>query len=304
MRCTSWFRNSGGVAAGAPRDVEIGGLDARRREQAFAECEHHGPVLARVGVDDGGDLLRARRHGAGEAIRLACRRRSAAQASSGGNELRAGEIGEDQLVRDREPAAFRARRQVMAGRDPELGHQRFASARPTRSTASPGSSSTSTNSKARAWACRRSAPGAGSRRREAAELLADLAALEGAMHGEDGAGLVLAERGREVDLLCGRRPGGFAARRPKRRVDVSGERLDRAVPLRRGRGRDDDEGREAEGVDADETGPEGGARLARECRHIRVDEQERAGHRPFARLGRAREHEGVGRDRGGWCAAA
>ena len=82
---------------------------------------------------------------------------------------------------------------------------------------------------------------------------------------------------------------------PKRRVDVSGQGLDRVVPLRRGRVGDDDEGREAEGVDADETGPEGGTRLAGECCHVRVDEQEGAGHRPFARLRGAREHEGVGR---------
>ena len=98
----------------APRDVEIGGLDARRREQAFAEFEHHGPVLARVGVDDGGDLLRDDgTAGRGHQARV--------QATLGGaglvrrNELRAGEVGEDQLVRDREPAAFRARRQVMPG---------------------------------------------------------------------------------------------------------------------------------------------------------------------------------------------
>src|SRR3954452_7665425 len=77
---------------------------------------------------------------------------------------------------------------------------------------------------------------------EAAELLADRAALKGAMHEQGRGGLVLAERGGEVDLLRGRRPGGFAARRPERRVDVSGERLDRAVPLRRGRGGGDDKG--------------------------------------------------------------
>src|SRR3954452_24209398 len=64
----------------------------------------------------------------------------------------------------------------------------------------------------------------GARRRvassEAAELLADPAALKGAMHGEDSAGLVLAERGREVDLLGGGPAGGFVARRPARRVGV------------------------------------------------------------------------------------
>ena len=58
---------------------------------------------------------------------------------------------------------------------------------------------------------------------EAAELLADLAALEGAMHGEDSAGLVLAERGRELDLLCGRRPGGSGIDIVERRLALAYE---------------------------------------------------------------------------------
>src|SRR5205085_3331786 len=48
-------------------------------------------------------------------------------------------------------------------------------------------------------------------------------------------------------------------------------------------------------ADAKEAGAERNAGLALEARRIGAEEREAARHRPLARLGRVREHEGVGR---------
>ena len=201
------------------------------------------------------------------------------------HQLRPRQIGEEQLVRDREAAAFRPPRQMMAARDPELPHGFPPPIMPTRSTRSPGSSSLSTNSKARAWACRRS----GAARpvvahMQRAELLLDRAALDRPVHGEDRVDRVLAQGAPR------RRPPPAPPRAPLR---ASGRRTGRRSaapaprPLRRARRarlRDDDEGREPERAHADEPGAEGGAAFAGQGGDIRVPEQEGAGDGPFARL--------------------
>ena len=48
------------LARALPDEREISGLEARGAEKRVAEAQHQGPVLARVGVGERGDLGRAR----------------------------------------------------------------------------------------------------------------------------------------------------------------------------------------------------------------------------------------------------
>ena len=132
-------------------------------------------------------------------------------------------------------------------------------------------------------------------RLQRAERLADLAVLERAMHRDQRVGRMIAERRGERDLLLGRgrarREIGRAEvrdellrqrstaprdppRSPRRSAPASTSRATRRRESRRGRPR---------------------APCLRASAGSAFAEHERARHRPFAGLGRALEHEGVGR---------
>src|SRR4051812_6675775 len=96
---------------------------------------------------------------------------------------------------------------------------------------------------------------------EGPELLLDLAALQGAVHGQDRVDLVLAEGGRERDLLLGRRVRRVPVRRAEPLMDMRGEPFDRLVALLGPSVRHDDESGRAERPYADKPRPKRGPRL-------------------------------------------
>ncbi len=72
------------VAGAFAGQRDINRLQRRRRHQPVAETHHEGPVFARVGIGEPRRCPRPTPARSGSAIRLACRSRSASQASAGG----------------------------------------------------------------------------------------------------------------------------------------------------------------------------------------------------------------------------
>src|SRR6185503_35108 len=105
----------------------------------------------------------------------------------------------------------------------------------------------------------------------------------------------VADGGGEGDLLRGCSPGGVETRGAEALHQSLRQQGDRRGTVRLAGLDHLHERGPAERVDAEETRPEGRAPLSLEARHIHRREGEGARHRPFARLRRALEHEGVRR---------
>ena len=133
-------------------------------------------------------------------------------------------------------------------------------------------------------------------RMQRAERLAHLAVLERAMHRDQGIGRVIAERFGERDFLLGgaARRRRYPARRNARRAAAPAVRpaAARSASLASTICTSVDQPSDSTPRNA---AAKRRARLAFELRRILVPEHERARHRPFAGLGRALEHERVGR---------
>src|SRR5205807_206306 len=108
-------------AEATAREVEVGRLDRPARGQTIAEREQQSPVLARVGVRDGGDLAgRDRPAWLGKQRRV---QRALDHAGFGRRyELRPREVSLEELVGDDEPATVVAVEQMVSAGEPKILH--------------------------------------------------------------------------------------------------------------------------------------------------------------------------------------
>ena len=222
------------------------------------------------------------------------------------HQLGPGEIGEQQLVRDREAAALGAAGEMVARSRP-----RTPSSAP--SLRSDPRRSTALLRLVRLDELEGSGMGVqavGSRRRRLAAragsgTLADRARPPRAVQGDQRSERVVAERRREGDLL----PRGVA-RRPRGSARRSARGCGRREPRRRRPAPPSLASATSTRVEKPsvrtpaKAGPEGGARLAVEGADVLVAEQEGARHRPLAGLGRRARTRRCPTGRGGWCGAA
>ncbi len=133
----------------APHDVEIGRLQRAVARQMIAEGDHHLPVLARIGIGDGGNLRRADR------LPRVGQQRAVQRALGGAGVRRRRDLGPRQIglqefIGDEQPAARIAIEQMMAAGQPEvarLAHVRSPFAIVMRSTCSCGGSSSPATSR-------------------------------------------------------------------------------------------------------------------------------------------------------------
>ena len=267
-------------------------------EQVVAERHHHAPVLARVGIGDRGDLGRRDRP-----ARLGHQRRVQRALDHAGlrRRLQLGprQIGLEELVGHAEPAAVVAVEQMVAAGQPEIPHGQAlcrcgAAASCARSTASPGSSSPSTSRNENARIGLRSPRGC-----KRAERLADRAVLELPAHRDQR----VRPDGRRARPRTRPRPRPRRARRRdrarrSRASSCCASSVDQRGAVGFARLDDLHQRRPAQAFRAEKAAAEGRKRALPDefCGVCGVfGEHERAGHRPFARLGGALEHEGVGR---------
>src|SRR5262249_48878886 len=132
-------------------------------------------------------------------------------------------------------------------------------------------------------------------RMQRAKGLADRAILEGAAHCDKGVAGMVAERGRERDLLLGRGARGGAIGRTEALVQLPAQRTDECVAIRLAGSQDLPQRGPAERGQAKKAAAKGGAPFAAKRIQIGVREHEGPRHRPLARIGDALEYERVRR---------
>ena len=289
------------VAGSFAGQRDIDRLQRRRRHQPVAEIHHEGPVFARVGIGERGDVRRRHRaqrigHQARMQIALGVagiRRR---------HQFGPRQIGHDEFGRRDQPAVIGAAREVMARGDPEFSHVRSVVLRvgpdqPEKIDLFGRFNVAFDLVKGKGAGMGVQPVGiCGSRARlEGAKAFADFAIFDAALHGEQRLRRVLAQRGRKCDLLLGGKARGVGVRRPEFLHQLPGEPLDHRLPFRFGRFGDDGKGRPSKTVDPEKARTQRHALLLAERRRIPVPEHERAGNRPFAGFRRPLENEGIRR---------
>ncbi len=134
------------VADAPAHEIEIGRLQRLMTQQMVAKGGHLPPIVPCVRIRDRGDLI-----GADNTTRFGKQRcvQSALDGAGFGRRIELGprQIGFQEFVRDEQPAAGVAIRQMMAAGEPKILHSRSPRASAVKSTVSAGSSPTSASRK-------------------------------------------------------------------------------------------------------------------------------------------------------------
>ena len=111
------------IAGALAGQRHIDRLERRRRDQPVAEIHHEGPVLARIGIGERGDIgLRHRAQRIGQQARMQLTLGLAGVGRR--HQFGPRQIGHDQFGRRQQPAMIATAREMMARGDPEFSHVR------------------------------------------------------------------------------------------------------------------------------------------------------------------------------------